>query len=312
MNILLINPNRTYISGSKGPRLGLPLGLLYIAGKLGKDGFKPKIFDCLISPETTLTVADNETKHGVSDEVLKKVISVEKPNIAGITNQFTAQIDNAIHVAALVKEVNPQIITVIGGPHVSVLGDKLLQNHKCFDFGIKGEGEYIFSEMVKRLSAGESVTDMKSVIYRNAIGKVETNEFGGFISNLDDLPYPAYHLLDMEKYFSFFEQGLKARPGSKARSISMITSRGCPYNCIFCSIHLHMGKLFRYHSADYVVEHIKYVVEKYNIKHISFEDDNFTLDINRAKKILRGIIENMLKSLGTPQMVFALILLMKN
>lgn len=312
MKILLINPNRTYYQGSKGPRLGLPLGILYIAAVLEKNGYQPKIFDCLISEHTKLKVEKDKIIHGTSDEIILETIQKEKPDVVGITNQFSAQIENAIRTADLVKSVNQKIITVMGGPHISVAGKKLLKENKNIDIGVKGEGEYTFLEIVKKIAVNLSYYDIPNIIYCDEDNRIIENEFtgftphlsagpnisskgAGFIKNLDELPYPAYHLIDMERYLDFLKHGLRTRPSSEPRSISMITSRGCPYNCIFCSIHLHMGRHFRAHSSGYVIEHIKYIVDKYQVKHISFEDDNFTLDINRAKKIFRGIIDNNIK-----------------
>jgi magnesium-protoporphyrin IX monomethyl ester (oxidative) cyclase len=95
--------------------------------------------------------------------------------------------------------------------------------------------------------------------------------------------------MDMERYLN--PEKIEYR-SFKKRAISMITSRGCPFNCSFCSVHLHMGKMFRAHSADYVVDHIQYVVAKYGVKTIYFEDDNLTLDLKRFEAICDKIIEN--------------------
>lgn len=295
MRILLINPPRSYYQGSKGARIGLPLGLLYLAAILEKNGYQPKIFDCLISPRTKVVAKGDKIIHGPPDDVILEIIRKENPCIVGITNPFTAQLENAIHVADLVKQVDKRIITVIGGPHTSVQSQELLKENKNIDIGVKGEGEYTFLELIKKIEKGLSISDVSNISYRDEKQGVVKNKFKGFIKNLDELPYPAYQLFDMEEYFNSLKQGLGPRPIVRQRSISMITSRGCPYNCIFCSIHLHMGKLFRAHSPDYVIRHIKYVVDKYQVKHISFEDDNFSLDIDRCKKILKGIIDNRIK-----------------
>lgn len=291
MKILLINPNRTYYQGSKGARLGLPLGLLYMAAVLEKNNYKPKVFDCLNAAQTKIWSENDKIIHGVSDQYIIEAIKNENPDIVGITSPFTAQIDNAINIANLVKEIDKNITVVVGGPHVSIRGQEFLEGNKNIDIGVKGEGEYVFLEIVKKLENNQEIGDVKSIIYRDHSGKIIENEFGGFIKNLDDLPYPAYHLIDFERYYSFLKQGLKTRPGEFKRSISMITSRGCPFDCVFCSIHLHMGKIFRAHSADYVIKHIKQVVDNFKVDHISLEDDNFTLDLVRAKKILQGIID---------------------
>lgn len=283
MNILLINPPRSYYQGSKGIRLGLPLGIMYLAAVLEKNGYQPKIFDCLIHPQAKIIEQGDKIIHGVSEDKILEIIRQESPQVVGITSPFTAQIDNALRMADLVKQVDKKIITVMGGPHISVAGRELLEQNKNIDIGVKGEGEYVFLEIIKNLENNLP------------LDRVKQTEFGEYIKNLDALPYPAYHLIDMELYFRFLEKGLMTRPSSKKRSISFITSRGCPYNCIFCSIHLHMGRMWRAHSAEYVINHIDYLVKQYGLKHISFEDDNFTLDMDRTIKILQGIIEKNIK-----------------
>ncbi|MDP2946751.1 MAG: radical SAM protein [Nanoarchaeota archaeon] len=295
MKILLINPPRTYFRGSKGPRVGLPLGLLYLAGVLEKNGYSPKIFDCLVVPTSKIFKKDDKIIHGIPDNDILEFIKKEKPNVVGITNPFTAQLDNAIHIADLTKSIDKEIITVIGGPYASVRGRELLENEKNIDIVVKMEGEYTFLDLIKKIDKKLPIDDIGNILYRDKKNNIIENKCGEFIKNLDELPLPAYHLIDMDRYFSFFKRGIGARTSIYNRSISMITSRGCPYNCIFCSIHLHMGNFFRAHSSDYVIRYIKYVVEKYRIKHISFEDDNFTLDTERCKKIILGIIENQIK-----------------
>jgi len=294
MKILLINPPRTYYPGSKNIRLGLPLGILYLAAVLEKNGHDPEILDCLISSSAQVRHTADKIIHGIPEQIILKKIRQTSPDVVGISNQFSAQIENVIYLANLIKKINQKIIVVVGGPHISIAGKKLISENKNIDFGVIGEGEYIFLKLIKSLEADLPFSNISSLIFRNAQGQTIANPFGGFIQNLDDLPLPAYNLIDMPKYFQLLSQGFKTRPNTTPRSISMITSRGCPYNCIFCSIHLHMGKRFRAHSPTYVIEHIKHLVEKYQISHISFEDDNFTLDVPRCKKILQAIIDNQL------------------
>jgi anaerobic magnesium-protoporphyrin IX monomethyl ester cyclase len=295
MKILLINPNRTYYAGSKGVRVGLPLGLMYLAGNLENNGYHPKILDCLIHPKTEIKTDEIKTVHGISLEVLSQEIREYQPDIVGISNPFTAQVDNAIKVANIVKEINPDIITVIGGPHASIAGDELLKSNQNIDISVVGEGEYTFLEIIKTIENNTSFDKVNNVIFRDSSGEIKITTRGDYIMNLDDLPLPAYHLIDMNLYFQMQSRGYGSRPLRKQRSISMITSRGCPFNCIFCSIHLHMGKRFRAHSAEYTIKHIAEVVTKYGVKHISFEDDNFTADINRATEILQGTVDQNIK-----------------
>jgi radical SAM superfamily enzyme YgiQ (UPF0313 family) len=292
MKVLLINPARTYYSGSKGVRLGLPLGLMYVAAHLEKNGLAVKIFDSLIHADTAIIQHPEYTYHGVPDGILQAEIIKEKPDLVGITCPFTAQIRNTIKTANLIKQIDPKIFIVVGGPHFAVLGKQFLQENETVQAAVIGEGEQVMLELAKSLSDKKSFYGIKGLIFRDP----KTNEAVAnppqLINDLDSLSLPAYHLIDMERYFNFLSQGLSARPNKHKRSISMITSRGCPFNCVFCSIHLHMGKPWRAHSADYVFSHIKFLVNNYQIKHLSFEDDNFTFKPERCEKIIDQLIDN--------------------
>ena len=294
MKVLLINPSKIHLHNTKGVRLGLPLSLMYIAAVLEENSIPVKIFDSLISEATEIIKYPKYTYHGVPDYYLKRIIDKEKPNVVGITNPFTSQIESTIKVARLVKEINSNIFIVVGGPHFAVLGKQFLEENNDVDVAIAGEGEIAMLELVKALKNKKSYNNIKGLIFRSkdSQNNIEIkNNYLEPIKNLDDLPLPAYHLVDVERYFHFLEKGLSSRPNKYKNSISMITSRGCPYNCIFCSIHLHMGKLWRAHSADYVISHIEHIINKYNVKHISFEDDNFTFNFQRCENIIDQILK---------------------
>lgn len=304
MKILLINPPRTYFQGSKGVRLGLPLGLMYIAAVLEENGCAVKIFDSLISEKTEIIEKDNFLYHGVSEDYFKDVVSREEPALVGIGGPFSAQIHNAVRAADLVKQINPNIFVVIGGPHASVKGADFLKENKNIDAAVVGEGELAMLELAKAIKDKRSLKAISNVVYRFSDNqereeKIFTNPWT-VIKKIDELPLPAYHLMDMERYF-FLSYDLSARPTKYNRSISMITSRGCPYNCVFCSIHLHMGRIWRFHSVEYVVNHIERVISDYKVKHISFEDDNFTFNPRRCERILDEVLTKKIKfSWDTP------------
>ena len=148
------------------------------------------------------------------------------------------------------------------------------------------------------LKAKKRLSEIKGIAYRQD-GEIIVNARRPFLVNLDELPYPAYDLVDMEQYLSPSKIGYRS---FQDRAISMITSRGCPFNCCFCAVHLHMGQGFRAHSAEYVLDHIQYVVDKYKVKNIFFEDDNLTLDLKRFEAICDGINRAQNQDrLGNPQ-----------
>src|SRR5208283_5447215 len=143
---------------------------------------------------------------------------------------------------------------------------EFLEEAKSVDIAVMGEGEYTMLELAQYFEGKKQLSEILGLAYSKN-GEVNVNSPRPFIKNLDELPYPAYDLMDMEQYLSPKKIGYRS---FRNRAISMITSRGCPFNCCFCSVHLHMGKQFRAHSANYVLSHIEYVVKKFNVENIFF------------------------------------------
>jgi anaerobic magnesium-protoporphyrin IX monomethyl ester cyclase len=289
MKVLLINPPQTFYPGSEQPAGNLPLGLMYIAAILQKADYNVEILDAFLAATfhkngETITV-------GMSFERIKQEIQSRKPNIVGISGPFTCQIENSIKMSNLTKEVDPSILTVIGGPHVTLVSEEFLEEAKDVDIAVTGEGEYTMLEIAQVFDGKKQLSEVRGITYRKN-GKAIVNPPRALIENLDDLPYPAYDLVDMELYLNPKKIGYRS---FRDRAISMITSRGCPFNCCFCAVHLHMGRDFRAHSAEYVLKHIEYVVGKFDVKNIYFEDDNLTMDLARFEAICDGLISKKVK-----------------
>ena len=290
MKVLLVNPPQVFYPGSEPPAGNLPIGLMYIAGVLDKAGYKVEILDAFMA-DCPSQKNDAAINVGMPYNQITEEIQKRKPDIVGIAGPFTCQIENSLKISDLTKQVDPKILTVVGGPHVTTVPQGFLQEAKNVDIAVVGEGEYAMLEIVEYFEGKKQLSEIKGIAYRQD-GNVVVNQPRPFIENLDDLPYPAYHLVDMEQYLSNKKIGYRS---FQDRALSMITSRGCPFNCCFCAVHLHMGQGFRAHSASYVLNHIQYVVEKFKVKNIFFEDDNLTLDLKRFEAICDGIIERKIK-----------------
>jgi len=299
MKILLINPPQTFFPGSQAVVAGLPLGIMNIAATLENNGYEVEILDTLIADFKPRKKGDVKY-YGMPWERIKEEIKQRKPDIVGITNPFTAQVDNTIKISEIVKDIDNEISTIVGGPHVSVRATQFLKDAENVDIAVIGEGEYTMLDIMKYYE-GETdinISEIQGIVYRKG-NTVTLNPQRRFIKNLDALPFPAYHLVDMEKYLN--PKRIRYRSTKYLRELSMITSRGCPFNCIFCSIHLHMGKAWRAHSKEYIIRHIEHVVNNYSVEHIHFEDDNLTLNMKRFESILDGIIKRGIKfSWDTP------------
>lgn len=303
MKILLIDPPTLHIKGSDNPRAYFPLGVLSIAGVLRKEGYEARIYDAKVSG--AIYTKDNIVHFGDGWDVIEKKIRGHKPDVVGISNLFSSQWINSHKIAKMVKGIDKGIVTIVGGAHPSVRPGDFLQDTSV-DFVVMGEGERTIIELLRHLREGGDPKAIKGIAFRDN-GEAVINERREFISELDSLPFPAYDLLDMERYFSLQRRGFAPRPlATKERAVSLFTSRGCPYNCVFCSIYLSMGKRFRAHSPRYVLGLIGELIGRYKINFIHFEDDNFTFDRARLENILDGILKEKLSfKWGTPNGVRA-------
>jgi len=284
--VLLINPPQTFYKQSSGFSVYFPLGLLNLAAAV-RDICEVSIFDCLVR-DFEVRRDGGVVRYGCAFEKVRTAIREVRPNIAGVSIPFTTQAENGKRIGAICREIDPGITVVFGGPDASVRYAQLLESGLC-DYCVVGEGEDTFRECIERLDAGESPRGVPGLAYRDREGTVRFTQ-RAFIHDLDRLPLPAYDLVDMESYLKN-PHLYRNRSHIHHRSISVITSRGCPHSCVFCSIRLHMGRRYRAHSPEYVLRHIELCMERYGIRNFHFEDDNISLDRKRFEAILDGMIE---------------------
>ena len=265
---VLINPFPYYAQGINEGTIYPPLGLASIAAFLEKNKFECKIIDANVL-------------RMMPSEVFNQAKKFE-PDIAGIyLNVVTAR--SGIEISKILKE-KLSIPIVLGGSFTPERLDKLLDNSTA-DIFVQGEGEITFLEICQ----GRNFDEINGIIYKKE-DKIIFNKPRDLIQNLDELPFPAYHLLPNLKMY-------KAR--SRKRPLAPIfTSRGCPYKCTFCSSSSDKSPFanrFRARGPENVVNEVEYLVKNFGVRQIDVLDDNFTLDINRANKILDLMIERKIK-----------------
>lgn len=244
-----------------------PLGLCYIAAVLEKNGHEVRIID--------------GEALGLSREELGRTIRQQHPDLVGVTS-ITPKYKMMLETIKIAKEVAADAPIVVGGPHVSLLPQKTMEEIPEIDFVVRSEAEYTVLELVDALENGKPFSDIRGLLYRSD-GEIKINPPREFIENLDELPFPARHLLpDPDVYKSAFRY-------KKLPMTTMITSRGCPFNCLFCD--RVFGKKYRTHSPSYVVAEIEHLVSKYGIREIHFVDDLFLLSPERTKEICKLIEE---------------------
>ena len=273
-NVLLLNPPLS--SEERGGALkaavakSIPYGLLSLASVLRQDGY-------------TVTILDATNLEQGVEAAARQVIE-RRPDYLGITT-VTLSVEKAALVAELVKTRFPTMTIIVGGAHISSAPRQTLELLTSFDIGVIGEGEETLLEVLHRLDDGRRVDDVLGIVYRKA-GAVVMNKRRPLLSNLDILPMPAWDLLDGMPGFY--------RPSApsylRLPSTTIVTSRGCNGNCLFCNSKALFGRL-RCFSAEYVIAMIGHLKGAYGIRDISVYDDNFILDRERAVKICREMIE---------------------
>tara|TARA_Y100000294_G_scaffold153277_1_gene152084 strand:- start:930 stop:2597 length:1668 start_codon:yes stop_codon:yes gene_type:complete len=229
-------------------------------------------------------------KENLSKEQLKQEIKKFKPDIVGLT-VLMDQYGEAAHIAAnIVKNVSKNIINVIGGVYVTA-NPKRIMIDKNFDYVVMGEGEYVFQQIVGFYSNACDLPERGICFRKNSNGDVENRGHAAFIKNLDALPKPAYHLIDLLSYTSRFANRRSAdQPGGYPYA-RIITSRGCPEKCSFCQVPSLQGSYFRARSPDNVCDEIEWLKKEYGIKAILFDDDNMFTNMKRGKALLRRMID---------------------
>lgn len=262
MKILLIQPAPRNMVASIVPKYVVegaghypPLGLLYIAAALKKNtSAEVEVLDAALDD---LTDAD-----------IKREVLARRPDVVGITATTFTLVD-AVNAAKAVKEAAPGAHVCLGGPHTSVYPDETLAL-PCVDSIVLGEGEGSFAELVRRLEAGRGLEGIDGVCFKTGGGVVK-NALRCFIQDLDALPFPARELLKYRRYRSVI--------GAKELFTTLISSRGCPYNCLYC--YQAFGRRYRSRSAGNMLAEIKACLAL-GIKEFWFFDDNFTVDRKRT------------------------------
>jgi anaerobic magnesium-protoporphyrin IX monomethyl ester cyclase len=255
----------------EGDIILLPASVLMVAAPLVVAGYEIKIIDQRV---------DRDWKDSLLEELKNS------PLIFGVSALTGKQILNGLEASILVKQ-NSKVPVVWGGVHVSLLPHQVLES-KFIDFAVIGEGEETFMELIEALEAGADPRKIMGLGYKSE-GKIILNSQREFI-NLNKIVDVPYRLIDVERYIS----KKSFSTGNPARNIALYTSRGCPHRCGFCYNKEFNKRKWRGKSAENVFREIKALVEKYNITAFEIEDDEFFVDIERARKISELIIVNNL------------------
>lgn len=287
--VLLVMPPAT-ISGEYTKEIQPPLGLAYIAACLEND-YEVRIIDAAcLGWDREQKEPDGRITYGLPLSEVRDMIRDYQPDVVGVSCLFSMQYQNAHRVCAAAKEAGSGIITVMGGAHPTALPELTLKDANV-DYVILGEGDFSFKELLDALRRSQDLRKIDGLAFRDE-GGVVVNPKTKFIEDLDCIPFPARHLLPMEAYFRInLPHGVSTR---FSPNTPVITSRGCPAHCTFCSIHGIWGYKYRGRSAQNIIQELKLLKDTYGVKEIQFEDDNLTFDKKRALELFEGMVNEKL------------------
>jgi radical SAM superfamily enzyme YgiQ (UPF0313 family) len=249
----------------------IPSGLLSIGGYLRKYDYEIKVCDSCFPYQTSYPEKIEKTI---------KIINEYEPDFIGLGFP-TEAFDSAVEIARITKESNKDIVVIVGGIHPTAKPVETL-SLPFFDFLVHGEGEVTTKELLDSIKTKKALAEVKGISFKSD-GKIITNDSRPEISNLDEIPFDNRDLLiGIEKY-------------SKEALGQVHTSRGCSYNCNYCSSSIIWENKVRFRSPTNVIKEIDYLNSQYKVKDINFADDNFLLDSKRVKEICDEILNRRLK-----------------
>jgi len=263
--VTLVNPPTP--SGAVGHLPFALLGLGYLAAVLEKSSYQVDVIDCQVLK--------------LSFDDFRSELGKRKPDVVGMT-ATTLTYKSALQIARIAKEVHPNCVTALGGPHVTFWDEKALLECPQLDVVVRREGENTMLELVQRVEKGKDYTDVVGTTCRKN-GKFIHNPDRLYIEDLDSLPFPARHLWPMEKLRETED------------ILYLATSRGCVYWCEFCTTVRMHGRKYRIRSPKNVVDELEFLHKTYNVSNFTFCDDAFTVDQARTEELCRDILSRGLK-----------------
>jgi len=264
LNILLIRPRSVYADVVAG----IPIGLALLAAIAEAKGHRVGILDIGLT--------------GNPGDALKNAFASQHYDVAGLSC-MSVEFLGGVETAQSIRKISPSTHIIFGGQHPTIMPEQAMKAD-CLDSICLGEGEDVWSDFLDRISAGQGLDGVPGLWFRRDAEVLRNPKRDTYV-DVNSLPMPAYHLLDIERYFDL---DFVRFPTVDRRAIQIFTSRGCPYRCIYC--HDLFGKKFRGRNPDLVWQEIKFLHDTYGIREFMVEDDIFNMDIGRAKRICDLVI----------------------
>lgn len=291
--VLLVNPPYHRLRGMLSGEI--PLGLLYLASTLKRNGFEVKVLNSeepapgeplqsgyLNAFKSYYTYLENKNNHAHPAWIeYIDLLNEYNPDILGFT-VTTPSYSLALNMASFAKQ-HTDALVVFGGPHPTLCYEDVIAND-CVDVAIVGEGESAFLRLVKNFEPGSSeyLRKVPSAVYASN-GTITVNPVEPLIEDLDTVPYPDYEAL------------VRPSPSELRDRFGVIVSRGCPYRCAFCVDHKLWRNRSRFRKAPYILDEIRHLSKNYHLGHLFFQQDSFLNKRELAKTVASGLIDEEIR-----------------
>ena len=266
MKITLVNPPYPPSVHSHPPFI--PLGIAYLGAVAEQAGHQVSVIDCQAEE--------------ITYETFPARIAQTSSDIIGVT-ATTLLYKSALKLVTIAKQAQPSAFTMLGGSHGTFWDIEALKEYPSLDIVVRREGEKTLLELLEKLENQANLSGVLGITYRDG-DTIVRNDDRPFIQDLDSLPFPAHHLMPLEK----LEHNGKLL-------VPLVSSRGCVYWCDFCSTVRMFGRGYRMRSAKSVVDEMQFVHDKYGVDQVTFYDDAFSVDRNRVVQICEELHKRNLK-----------------
>ena len=255
-----------------------PLSIGYLAAVLEKEGYDVEALDLV---DTSLEDAE-------------RILRNKEPQIVGVSCNLTDYRWGSFILAKIAKRIDPNVVVVVGGSHATHMYEQVLTNFPV-DIIVRFEGENTFLDVIRTLENGSDLSKVKGIAYKNREGRIIKNPDREPIRDLNSLPFPAHHFFDFKRYIKYSSPlKFKGESVTKLKSANLMASRGCPFNCSYCSITKYWHGKCRVRTATNVVNEMETLCIEHGVTHFNFFDDTFTLNQERVIELCKEIIKRNL------------------
>lgn len=289
--IMLVSPHGKFTitpEGSRERKLAVPsLGLAYLAAQLLKHGYEVELLDTLVEGFDNEFPFGNAILYGLDFAQVKERIQRSAPDLVAVSCLFSNRINEVMEICRIAKGLNPDVHVLLGGQHVSGMPETVLADE--VDYILRGEADDAVIQLIETINRGGDLRQVDGIVLKTAEGVFVGSKTS--YPDVKQLPRPAWHLFNLEKYWEIGMADYEIAVDDPKRFMVVVTSRGCPHDCYFCTSKLNSGRKYRQRDIEDVINEIKNYYDAYGVRRIYFWDDNFFISKARVKTLLLRLID---------------------